>query len=189
VLRAQPYPPPPATKSIVKVAKQQHISRPEPKSGGTRCIIKTNKHRGLNSASELYRLSDRLLSAKSSANFCGERGVAWSARRIPHGRQSQFSRPEPLLFLSSSSSFILMRLNGPRSGPTATQKIEPRTSVLAVRSSDHWTTEAVDLLGLVIELYSCLLNQMNSVHLYLEAGNYKITVFRNPGDFFSFWPP
>jgi hypothetical protein len=27
----------------------------------------------------------------------------------PHGRQSQFSRPEPLLFLSSSSSFILTR--------------------------------------------------------------------------------
>jgi hypothetical protein len=46
---------------------------------------KTNKLRGLQSASELYRLIDRHRSAKFSANFCGERGVAWSARRIPYG--------------------------------------------------------------------------------------------------------
>jgi hypothetical protein len=32
---------------------------------------KTNKLRGLQSASEIYRLSDRHLSAKCSANFCG----------------------------------------------------------------------------------------------------------------------
>jgi hypothetical protein len=32
------------------------------------------------------------LSVNFSANFCGQRGVAWSARRIPYGR-SQFSRP------------------------------------------------------------------------------------------------
>jgi hypothetical protein len=38
------------------------------------------------SASELYRLSDRHLSMKFSANFCGLRGVAWSERRIPYGR-------------------------------------------------------------------------------------------------------
>jgi hypothetical protein len=31
---------------------------------------------------------------------------------------SQFSRPEPLLFLSSSFSFILTRLSGPCSRPT-----------------------------------------------------------------------
>jgi hypothetical protein len=42
-------------------------------------------------------------------------GVAWSARRNAHGRLSQFSRPKPLLFRSSSSSFILTRLGGPRS--------------------------------------------------------------------------
>jgi hypothetical protein len=30
-----------------------------------------------------------------------------------HGRQSWFSRPEPLLFHSSSSSVILTRLSGP----------------------------------------------------------------------------
>jgi hypothetical protein len=38
--------------------------------------------------------SDRHLSAKFNANFCGQKDVAWSARRIPHGRQSQFSRLE-----------------------------------------------------------------------------------------------
>jgi hypothetical protein len=32
------------------------------------------------------RLSDSHLSTKFSANFCGYRGVAWSARRIPYGR-------------------------------------------------------------------------------------------------------
>jgi hypothetical protein len=45
-----------------------------------------NKLRGPQSASELYRLSDRHLSTKFSANFCEWRGVAWSARRIPYGR-------------------------------------------------------------------------------------------------------
>jgi hypothetical protein len=36
---------------------------------------------------------------------------------------SRFSRPEPLLFLSSSSSIVLTRLGGPRSRPTTSQKI------------------------------------------------------------------
>jgi hypothetical protein len=50
------------------------------------------------SASQLCRLSDRHLSVKFSANFFRKRGVAWSVRRIPHGRWSQFSRLESLLF-------------------------------------------------------------------------------------------
>jgi hypothetical protein len=33
-----------------------------------------------------------------SANFCGWRGVVWSARRFPTV-VFRFSRPEPLLFL------------------------------------------------------------------------------------------
>jgi hypothetical protein len=36
---------------------------------------------------------------------------------------SRLSRPEPLLFLSSSSSVVLTRLSGPRSRSTASQKI------------------------------------------------------------------
>jgi hypothetical protein len=35
----------------------------------------------------------------------------------PHGRNLGFLDPEPLLFLSSSSSIILTRLSGPRSSP------------------------------------------------------------------------
>jgi hypothetical protein len=36
----------------------------------------------------------------------------------PYGRILGFSRQEPLLFLSSSSSVVLMRLSGPLSRPT-----------------------------------------------------------------------
>jgi hypothetical protein len=41
----------------------------------------------------------------------------------PHGRILGFLDPEPLLFLPSSSSIMLMRLSGPRSRPTTSQKI------------------------------------------------------------------
>jgi hypothetical protein len=61
-------------------------------------------------------------STNFSAKFCWYRGIALSVRRFPHGRKFLFSRPETLLFLSGSSSFVLMRLSGPRSRPTATQK-------------------------------------------------------------------
>jgi hypothetical protein len=49
-------------------------------------------------------------------------------------------------FLSSSSSFVLTRLSGPRSRFTATHNsgraaIEPGTSVSAARNSDHLTTD------------------------------------------------
>jgi hypothetical protein len=46
--------------------------------------------------------------------------VAWSALWIwPYSR---FSRPEPLLFLPSSSLIVLMGLSGSRSRPTTSQK-------------------------------------------------------------------
>jgi hypothetical protein len=44
-----------------------------------------------------------------------------------------------------------MRLSGPRSRPTTSQKnlvapeIEPETSASLARNSDHWTTEAVHI--------------------------------------------
>jgi hypothetical protein len=40
---------------------------------------------------------------------------------VPHGRYLDFLYPEPLLLHSSSSSVILMRLSGPRSGPATSQ--------------------------------------------------------------------
>jgi hypothetical protein len=67
-------------------------------------------------------LTKRPLVGDVSANFCGE--------RVPHGQHdgslqpySQLSRSELLLFLPSSSSVVLMRLSGPRSRPTTSQKI------------------------------------------------------------------
>jgi hypothetical protein len=74
------------------------------------------------SASELYRPSDRPLVAELSAKFCGY--------RLPRGQldgslrtYSRLSRPETLLFLPSSSSIVLTKLSAPRSRPTAFQKI------------------------------------------------------------------
>jgi hypothetical protein len=64
-----------------------------------------------------------------------ERGEMWSMRRIPHGRWFQFSRPELLFLLSSSSSVTLTRLSGPCSRPTATQKI---------CSAGNWTRDLWD---------------------------------------------
>jgi hypothetical protein len=49
-------------------------------------------------------------------------GATWSARRIPTVI-SRFYRPEPLLFLPSSSATLLTMLSGHRSRPTASQKI------------------------------------------------------------------
>jgi hypothetical protein len=73
------------------------------------------------SASELYRTSDRHLSVKLVPNFAdrvslGQRdGFLWPYFRL--------SRPDPLTFLPSSFSIVLMRLSGPRSRPTTSQKI------------------------------------------------------------------
>jgi hypothetical protein len=70
------------------------------------------------SASELYRLSDHRSSAKLVPTFAdsGQRGGSLR----PYSR---LSRPEPLLFLSSSSSVVLTRLSGHRSRPITSQKI------------------------------------------------------------------
>jgi hypothetical protein len=74
------------------------------------------------SVSELYRPSDRRLSAKLVPAFA-DRECHVIRVTDPYGRILGFSRPEPLLFLSSSSSVVLMRLSGPRSRPTTSQKI------------------------------------------------------------------
>jgi hypothetical protein len=72
------------------------------------------------SANELHRPSDRRLAAKLMPTFANE---------VPRGQRdgslrpySRLSRPEPLLFLSSSSSAVLTRLSGPHSRPTTSQK-------------------------------------------------------------------
>jgi hypothetical protein len=81
-------------------------------------------HESLNSiynSIELYRLGDRRLSPKFSANVCGY--VPRDQRDGSLMPYSQISRPEPLLFLPSSSSVVLTRLSGLRSRSTTSHKI------------------------------------------------------------------
>jgi hypothetical protein len=72
---------------------------------------------GLESASKLYRPSDRRLSANLVPTFAD---TGWNVASVtdPYSHILGFSRPEPLLFLPSSSSIVLTRLSGPRSRPT-----------------------------------------------------------------------
>jgi hypothetical protein len=74
------------------------------------------------SASELYRPSDSRLWAKLVPTFA-DRGVPRGQRDGSLRPYSRVSRPEPLLFLPSSSSVLLTRLSGPRSRPTTSQEI------------------------------------------------------------------
>jgi hypothetical protein len=68
------------------------------------------------SASELYRLLAELVPTFA------DRGTRVISMTDSYGRILG-SRPEPLLFLSSSSSVVLKRLSGPRSRPTASQEM------------------------------------------------------------------
>jgi hypothetical protein len=85
-------------------------------------FFKNTKTSWPESAGELYRPSDRRLSAKLVSTFA-DRGVPRGQRDGSLQPYSRFSRPEPLFFLSSSSSVVLTRLSGPRSRPTTSQKI------------------------------------------------------------------
>jgi hypothetical protein len=76
----------------------------------------------LDSASELYRPSDRRLLAKLVPTFA-DRGCHVVSVTEPYGRILDFLDLEPLLFLPSSSSVVLKRLSAPHSRPTTSQKI------------------------------------------------------------------
>jgi hypothetical protein len=74
---------------------------------------------------ELTKKKAELRGFSLPANYT-DRATAAFQRDQPNGSPrpySPFSRPGPLLFLRSSSSFIFTRLNGPRSRPTTSQKI------------------------------------------------------------------
>jgi hypothetical protein len=74
------------------------------------------------SASELYRSSDRRLSGKLVPNFA-DRGCHVVNVTDPYCRILGFLDRSRYFFLSSSSSLVLTRLSGPRSRPTTSQKI------------------------------------------------------------------
>jgi hypothetical protein len=76
-----------------------------------------------------------------SATFA-DKGVTRHHRDGSIRPYCRISRPEPLVFLSSSSSVVLTRLSGPRSRPTTSRKIcsagnRTRTSGSVARNSDH----------------------------------------------------
>jgi hypothetical protein len=102
---------------------------------------KTNKLRGPYSASELYRMSDCHLSAKFNANFWGWKDVAWSARRITHGRYSQFSIPEPIRLFHVAPHLSSRGWVDPVADPLLRKKIcsaGNRTRGLWVSSQELW---------------------------------------------------
>jgi hypothetical protein len=83
----------------------------EMKHGATAQSPKKTKLRGLSpKANETDRAT-----AACRRTYCQRDGSLRS--------YSRRSRPEPLLFLLSSSSVVLTRLSGPRSRPTTSQKI------------------------------------------------------------------
>jgi hypothetical protein len=83
--------------------------------------ISKTKFRGLSPQAN-YTTERPPLVGEVSANFCGER-VSRVQRNGSPRPYSRFSRPKLLIFLPSSSSIVLMRLSGPRSRPTTSQKI------------------------------------------------------------------
>jgi hypothetical protein len=74
------------------------------------------------SASELYRPSDRRLSPMLMPTF-EDKGVSRGQHIGSPRLYFWFCRPEPLLFLLISSSIVLTGLSGPRSRLTTSQKI------------------------------------------------------------------
>jgi hypothetical protein len=114
------------------------------------------------SASELYRPSVHRLSTKLVTTF--------AVRGVPHGQRygslqlySQFYRPEPLLFLPSSSSIVLTRLSRPHSRPTTSQKIWQRQNSnpdLWICSQELWPLGYRGGPKLVIAL-------LNKFHTYI----------------------
>jgi hypothetical protein len=93
------------------------------------------------SASELYRPSDRRLSAKWLPT-CADRRCQVVSVTDPYGRISRFSRQEPLLFYQVAPQFVLTRLSAPRSSPTTflfsgSAGNRTRASGSVAKNSDH----------------------------------------------------
>jgi hypothetical protein len=80
-------------------------------------VVRVPGYRSRDPDSDLYRPSDRRLSTKIVPIFAN-RGCHVVSVTDPYGRILAFSRPEPLLFLPSRSSIVLVRLSEPSSKPT-----------------------------------------------------------------------
>jgi hypothetical protein len=126
-----------------------------------------------------------------SENFLRMKGATWSAWRIPTA-YFWLSRPEPLLFLPSSSSIVLMRLSGPRSRPTISQKIWYRRKSnpdLWICSQELWPLDhrggpnyylrifIIDVITLLIYKYIKMnsINKLSSTFLEMTCTAQKTT--------------
>jgi hypothetical protein len=103
--------------------------------------LKKKKTKWPESASELYHLNDRRLSAKLVPTFA-DRGCHMGSVMDSYDCILGLSRLEPLLFLSSSSLSVLKRLGGPHSRPLLLRKSgsagnRTQTSGSVARNSDH----------------------------------------------------
>jgi hypothetical protein len=91
------------------------------------------------SASELYRSSDRRLSVKLVPTFA-DRGVSRSQRGESPTAVISVSRPEPLLFLSSISPIALVTYDTPYP-----QELVLSLPTSGIRSAGIVRTKATDL--------------------------------------------
>jgi hypothetical protein len=104
---------------------------------------------------------------------------------VPRGQRegsqrpySRFSRPKPLLFLSSSSSIVPTRLSGPVPDPLLLRKSgsarnRTRTFGSVARNSDHYSAEAVSIYN--AEHWNC--------------DQFKKQYFKDKPIHFSAYPP
>jgi hypothetical protein len=101
---------------------------------------KEKKTLWLESASKLYRPSDRRLSAKLVPTFV-DRGCHVVSAADPYGRNLDFLDQSHYFFFSSNSSVVLMKLSGPCSRPTSQNSGSTGnrtwTSECVARNSDH----------------------------------------------------
>jgi hypothetical protein len=100
------------------------VDRPgiSPRQDFGHIIYKTNNEKQTlwpESANKPYRPSR--FSAKLVPTF-PDRGVSRGERGRSPRPYSRISRPEPLLYLPSSSSIVFKRLSGPRSRPSTSKK-------------------------------------------------------------------
>jgi hypothetical protein len=114
------------------------------KHGNSLCL-----HKGQHKITPLRGLSPRANYTDLAAAACRWSWCQICEQRVPRGKPnwslrpySRISRPEPLLFLPSSSLIVPTRLSEPHSRSTTSQKIgstgnRTRTSGSVARNSDH----------------------------------------------------
>jgi hypothetical protein len=107
---------------LQKYASQAHMIYASARSGKQGAIPREVNQYESNPTYLNYRPSDRRLSTKLLTTFV-DRGCRVVSATDPHGRILRFLDWSRYSFLPSSSSTVLTRLSGPRSRPTASQKI------------------------------------------------------------------